>query len=209
MRKIILILTLISFNTLVAQKVNTEIHGYSETYDAPEKNKDKLYNKLKEWIALNYNSAKNVIQLDSKEKIIVKGNFSYFSKAFNNEIYFDHTLILSIKENKFKVDLILPEKVVVTEIFGKKIETQIFEEELKNSITYDVLVQRFTNKYKELNANQKNYEKKYKRAINKQKDFWKNRTLVFKTEFSNNLNNKVNSIYTSIQQFVNEKKDDW
>lgn len=39
--------------------------------------KDVIYQKNKEWISINYKSAKDVIQLDTESKIITKGNFVF------------------------------------------------------------------------------------------------------------------------------------
>lgn len=64
--------------------------------------KDALFLKTKEWIALNYKSANDVIQLADKEssKIILKGNFS--TNMFMKEGSLEHTLILSFKDGKLR-----------------------------------------------------------------------------------------------------------
>ncbi len=61
---------------------------------------DDIYTKTKEWIILNYKSAKDVIQLADKEssKIIVKGNFK--SNMFMKEGWISHTLIFDFKDGK-------------------------------------------------------------------------------------------------------------
>jgi len=71
--------------------------------------KDIAFNKTMEWIALNYNSAKSVIQLSDKlnSKIIIKAKL-----ALNIQIdglgtifekgYLDYTLNISLKDNKAK-----------------------------------------------------------------------------------------------------------
>jgi hypothetical protein len=64
--------------------------------------KDILFLKAKEWIALNYKSANDVIQLADKEtcKIILKGAFS--TSMFMKEGWLEHTLVLDFKDGKFK-----------------------------------------------------------------------------------------------------------
>ncbi|MBP0902912.1 DUF4468 domain-containing protein [Mariniflexile gromovii] len=198
------LLFFLSAYSLFSQDVDMDIHGYSKVINTPEMQQNELYVKLKEWLALNYKSANNVIQLDTKEKIIVKGNFSYFSKTFNNDIVFAHTLIFSIKDFKTKIELIIPEKVISTIVYGQNIETFILEEELKNTVTYDVLVKRFSDSYKESNGN----EKKLNKALEKNSQTLKTKTLPFKKELSDNLNKKVQDLYQSIEKFI-FKTDEW
>jgi hypothetical protein len=64
--------------------------------------KEILYTKTKEWIALNYKSANDVIQLADKEtcKIILKGTFP--TTMFMKEGWLEHTLIFDFKDGKFK-----------------------------------------------------------------------------------------------------------
>jgi hypothetical protein len=64
--------------------------------------KDFLYSKTKEWIALNYKSANDVIQLADKEnyKIIAKGNFK--TSMFMKEGWIAHTLVLDFKDGKIR-----------------------------------------------------------------------------------------------------------
>lgn len=69
----------------------------------PELTQDQLFAKAKQWIALNYKSANDVIQLDDKEegKIICKGNFALKqSLLLTGRIA--HTLVLDFKDGKFR-----------------------------------------------------------------------------------------------------------
>lgn len=86
-------------------------------FDVKGKNKSEIFNSISKWIALNYNSAKDVVQLKNEESgtIIVKGiNVSTFENARRNfyknehqeksgEIQFNHTMEINVKENKFRV----------------------------------------------------------------------------------------------------------
>lgn len=64
--------------------------------------KDRLFAKTMEWIALNYKSANDVIQLSNKEdgKIICKGNFK--TMVLLTSGYIGHTLTLDFKDGKFR-----------------------------------------------------------------------------------------------------------
>lgn len=64
--------------------------------------KDVIFTKAKEWITLNYKSAKDVIQLADKEssKIIIKGSFP--TNVFMKSGWILHTLILDFKDGKMR-----------------------------------------------------------------------------------------------------------
>ena len=49
----------------------THLITYSEVVKV-DGNKDELYSRAREWFAKTYNSAKNVIQMDDKDKIVGK-----------------------------------------------------------------------------------------------------------------------------------------
>jgi len=75
------------------------------TIEMPGVSKNELYNRAKKWIAENFRSAKDIIQLDDKEngKIIVKSNITYtgkFSRAYIGS--FDFTFTFDCKEGKYK-----------------------------------------------------------------------------------------------------------
>lgn len=64
--------------------------------------RDDLFQRSKEWIALNYSKAQDVISLSDKEsgKLICKGNFK--TSLFMKEGFIGHTLILEFKRGKFR-----------------------------------------------------------------------------------------------------------
>ena len=67
--------------------------------------KNEIYSKVKEWVAINYKQAKDVIQMDDKEagKIIVKGNFPI--TYYMNEAWIYHTLTIEIKDGRYRYTL--------------------------------------------------------------------------------------------------------
>ena len=79
-------------------------NGFTLISKAEGMSKLDIYQKAKEWIALNYNSANNVIQLDTENKIIVKGSGSFFLSGL--EFKSNHTFSISIKEGRFKSDYV-------------------------------------------------------------------------------------------------------
>ena len=105
MKKLLIILLLPLFS--LGQELNKTNDGYTEVVDI-ELSKKEIYQKVNEWVALNYNSAKDVIQLNTEDKVIVKGNFLVnFSVGNLVASYRIHnTLTFSIRDNKYKIDLI-------------------------------------------------------------------------------------------------------
>ncbi len=101
----ICLFTLFSINTFGQNIIKDSI---SQKYEASEIVKldslkaEVIFTRAKEWISLNYKSAKDVIQLADKEslKIIVKGNFS--STLFMKEGFISHTLVLDFKDGKMR-----------------------------------------------------------------------------------------------------------
>ena len=78
------------------------IFTYEDVVTIDGKNSDELYVAIKKWIALNYNSANNVIQLDDKENhtLIVKGNFQ--TSLFGKKGWYSHTINIVTRDNRFK-----------------------------------------------------------------------------------------------------------
>jgi hypothetical protein len=68
-----------------------------------------LYNKIKTWIALNYTSAQNVIQMDDENSgiLVVKALFDYVSPKYPNYYsgVINYTLKIQVKENRYRVEL--------------------------------------------------------------------------------------------------------
>ena len=80
---------------------------YTKIFSADGKLAKEIYQKSKEWISLTYNSAQNVIQLDTEEKVIIKGKFNLDTQMYGYSYSFliDHTLTIAFKDGRYKVDL--------------------------------------------------------------------------------------------------------
>lgn len=124
--------------------VDLTINGYKKTYHTPKLNKEHIHSYLAEWLALNHESYNDEILLNIKEKIITKGNFSLnlnyplyeFLKGWYDkkvDIVINYTLIISIREGEYEVELSLPKKVKVTQVYGPNIYTEINENDLCNN----------------------------------------------------------------------------
>lgn len=90
----------------------------TEVYEVPNTSKNNIYSKINKWVAVNYKSANNVIQMNDKDAgiLVVKGvdNFIVFNPIkrirMNNSlitekvsIKFHHTIQIEVKDNKFRV----------------------------------------------------------------------------------------------------------
>lgn len=80
----------------------TGLYQKVEVVEIENMDKGHIYNKVLEWLVINYKSANDVIQLKDKEvgKVIVKGNFS--TSMYMKQGWVRHTLILDIKDNKYR-----------------------------------------------------------------------------------------------------------
>ncbi|WP_228853279.1 DUF4468 domain-containing protein [Aegicerativicinus sediminis] len=75
---------------------------YREVFELEGKSQEQLYNSVKKWIAVNFNDANNVIKMDSKDQIIVKGLTSIQNKG---EVKVDFTLDIAFKEGRYKLEM--------------------------------------------------------------------------------------------------------
>tara|TARA_R110000764_G_C11027794_1_gene384811 strand:+ start:768 stop:1433 length:666 start_codon:yes stop_codon:yes gene_type:complete len=120
MKKVIIITTWIFVTSIIncySQEYEYQDKTIIGVFDVNKKNKTEIFNSISKWIALNYNSAMDVVQLKNAESgvIVVKGiNESTFKNArkefykdeYQNElgiIKFNHTMEINVKDNKFRI----------------------------------------------------------------------------------------------------------
>ena len=210
MKKQLLLFTFLLLTTLMfSQQLVESGKSYSEVVET-ELTKDDIYQKLKEWISLTYNSAKDVIQLDTKEKLITKGNtiVNYVSGEYNVKYRISFTLILSIRDNKYKIDF-TPTKVSSDLMPTTYIDTGVYELLMSNEVIskedYMVSAKEMALKtYKNYGWSDKKSKKmlkKYNKELVKGYDSYKLNKQSFEKEIKN--------LYTSIKNTVNKKDKDW
>lgn len=205
-----------------AQEYVLEEKVVTGIFEIKKKNKSELYSSINKWISINYNSAKNVIQMNDKESgtIIIKGinevTYKNTMKILspNNKLVmdfakmkFNHLIEINIKDNRYRVifritDIIneVPGNILLTsKYYGPN--TLIFkginfngtnEESIRQ---YDEFMEKFL---------KSGFIGKKKRAAFK---------LLSKPMFED-LNtcivNNIKLTLKSIEQSINEKaKDDW
>lgn len=90
-----------------------EFPYYQGIISAPGKNAEEIYTTLREWVALAYNSANNVIQMDDpySGKIITKGVHEYFypQSALGMTVsvvsHLKYSLVIDIKPERLRYTL--------------------------------------------------------------------------------------------------------
>lgn len=104
--------------TSFGQEYKIEEKSITGVFDIDGKSKAEIFSAINKWISINYNSAKNVIQLNDAEagNIIIKGinevtyknavkalypKNSYISE--NTTTKFNHLIEITVKENKFRI----------------------------------------------------------------------------------------------------------
>ncbi len=77
-------------------------YQYQGVVTVSGKSQAELYDAAKEWIALNFRSAQDVIQLDDRENglLIAKGYFPIFMMLHERHIY--HTIRLDTKDGRYR-----------------------------------------------------------------------------------------------------------
>ena len=95
--------------TLIVLLISTSIFSqeYSKVLTVEGVSSDRSYQLTKEWIALTYNSAQNVLQLDTPTKLILKGKLNLPTKMYGMSYSWiiDHTLTIAFREDRFKMDI--------------------------------------------------------------------------------------------------------
>jgi len=203
------ILVFLFLTTLMfSQQLTESGKGYSEVVEVGIK-KDAIYQKIKEWISLTYKSSNDVLQLDTEDKLITKGNmvvnFEVTKYKFDFRISF--TMVFSIKDNKYKINL-TPTEIKSIAYPSQDTGTAMLEMFMTNEVLSeeDYLVlsnENAFNSYKKIGWSDKKSTKmlkKYEDTIIKGYDSYKTNKANFDIE--------IKSLYKSVKNAIT-KKDDW
>lgn len=117
MKNIILLMLLITSFTN-AQEYKLEQKTVTGVFEIKEKTKAEIFASINKWVSINYNSAKNVVQMNDLESgtIIIKGINEVSYKNSMKELYpnnkyveeyartkFNHLIEINIRDNKFRI----------------------------------------------------------------------------------------------------------
>ena len=115
MKKVILLIMFITTITN-AQEYKLEEKTITGVFEIKEKTKPEIFASINKWVSINYNSAKNVVQMNDLESgtIIIKGINEVKHKNPLKIIYpnlaaefttlkFNHLIEVNVKDNKFRI----------------------------------------------------------------------------------------------------------
>ena len=192
-----------------AQEVKNNDGIYSQVFQT-EKSIEEVYQSSREWIAINFKSANDVLQLDTKDKLIVKGSmrFKLYQDIYIYDYVGDITLTISIREGRFKVDyevsqvenIEYPGKRDIKNfkfiVYGSSSEEEVLASKLK---TFETAALKEGWKEKKINRTKENIIKA------NSKDF--QQLVLTKTEFES----RIASTFISLEDYINshDKEDDW
>ncbi|MBP1222056.1 DUF4468 domain-containing protein [Flavobacterium sp. 1355] len=200
-----------------SQSYDKEINGKILVINVDSLKTQEIQSKVLAWVALNYKSANDVIQLNSPDKIIVKGNFAIdsnkpFPDLFSKKVYyvpahivFDHTLIVSIKDNKCKVDISFPGKVKMLNHLNTDWFFIINEYTLLNEFTIE---NQYETARKNFNVQNNNNKKKVDKKLSNLKGLIE-ASFVCEKQIATGMNNEISVLFISLQDYLNKKDNEW
>lgn len=192
-----------------SQEINKTNDAYTEVVEV-ELTKKEIHQKVIEWIALNYKSAKDVIQLDTEDKVIIKGNYTLLYPG-GNAYGIRNTTTFSIRENKYKIDLI-PTSAFIKSTMKDALPSFIKQFFVDAAPTFEVFKPWHRKRVVKIWQNEGRSDKRIQKLIKKhitedaQKELFENRQAIF-----SNWNNSIKSTFQSIKDYVSQSNtdDDW
>lgn len=202
---IALLIPLVSY----AQELNYDNGSYSKVFQT-EKSNEEVYQRAREWIAINFKSANDVLQLDTKEKLIVKGSmpFQVYSKSYVFDFVGYFMLTVSIRDGRFKVDFEMIEAENVE--YPGKADFKGFEFVVYSALSEEETLARRLEIFETAAINegwkQKRISKTKENMIKNNPEFHK-RVIRNRIDFES----RVASNFISLEEYVNSSKkdDDW
>lgn len=140
MRKILVILfTLLLSTTGFAQEISEKesfFPKYQGVVTMENKSKDVIFSSAKLWVAENFRSAQNVIQLDDAENgvLLIKANFVLYYSGFPIRNYF--TLKVEAKDGRFRYTVDITD--MIADAPGGKSQMEFFVKNLAKEKAKDV-----------------------------------------------------------------------
>lgn len=209
---IILILT--TFHVLFSQQFEIDGKTYTAVFEFENKSKAEIFASLNRWIAINYDSAQEAIQMNDKESgiIIVKGKniintINLFKSWFpnlkfwpaNSFVTFSDMIEINAKENRARV--------IYTISGVESIDNLIYDSALFDSCI------RFQGSKEDDLQNYDVWSEQYLKSIltpKRKKELYKQDTRIMFNDLNNQLNVYAQTLMYSLQKSVLEgRKDDW
>jgi len=210
MRKFILLMLFVTTITN-AQEYKLEEKTVTGIFEVKEKTKAEIFASINKWVSINYNSARNVVQMSDLESgtIIIKGINEVKHKNPIKIIYpnlaaefttikFNHLIEVNVKDNKFRIIYKL------TEIY--MVDATVINDSKMISVNLDGSRKAEVEEYMVLMD--ENFMKAYKNKEKREKLLEAYR-LSFE-EINTTLKNDIRATMQSIEKSVSEAtKDKW
>jgi len=207
MRNLLLLLLVTSVFQLNAQKINDDGNGYFEVYKTELTIKE-ANQKVIEWIAENYKSTKDVVQLSTEKKIILKGNFLVPMKANDLSVNYrvHKTLTFSFRDGRYKIDLV-PKRISYngTDVDATQFSQFITDETMSKEYYTEYSIQAAKNSFIKMGYSDKKSQKMVNKYVLPLADI----------NYKNYIDNRkeweysIKTTFKSIDDFVNSVNDDW
>tara|TARA_B110000902_G_scaffold254791_1_gene319291 strand:- start:475 stop:1092 length:618 start_codon:yes stop_codon:yes gene_type:complete len=205
MKTLLLFATLALSINVFGQDVNKELNGYTEIV-AVELSKQEIHLKINEWIAVNFKSANDVVQLSTEKKVIAKGNFTCdFNWMKLVTTYRVHnSLIISIRDNEYKIDLV--PSSVSSDLVGGDFSSSIFPMYLTQTVLNKDEFSKIQSEMLEKSGLSEKQIKKMTKNMESLSGEAYESYLLNKTVWDN----EINSFFQSIKKYVSQTEDeDW
>lgn len=210
MRKSFLLMLFITAITN-AQEYKLEAKTITGTFDIKDKSKAEIFASINKWISINYNSAKNVVQMNDLESgtIIIKGLNEVKYKNPIKIIYpnlaaefttlkFNHIIEVNVKDNKFRIIYKLIEIYMV--------DTTVMNDSKMIYVDFDGSRKSEVEEY--MVMMEENFKKAYKNKEKREKVLEAYKSSF--EEINTKLVNDLKATMQSVEKAVNESaKDKW
>ena len=207
MKKLLLLLFVPAIFQVNAQKINDDGNGYFEVYKTELTIKE-ANQKVIEWIAENYKSTKDVVQLSTEKKIILKGNFLVPMKANDLSVNYrvHKTLTFSFRDGRYKIDLV-PKRISYngTDVDATQFSQFITNETMSKEYYTEYSIQAAKNSFIKMGYSDKKSQKMVNKYVLPLADINYKNYIDNRKEWEHS----IKTTFKSIDDFVNNVNDDW
>ena len=164
--------------------------------------------KVIEWIAENYKSTKDVVQLSTEKKIILKGNFLVPMKANDLSVNYrvHKTLTFSFRDGRYKIDLV-PKRISYngTDVDATQFSQFITNETMSKEYYTEYSIQAAKNSFIKMGYSDKKSQKMVNKYVLPLADINYKNYIDNRKEWEHS----IKTTFKSIDDFVNNVNDDW
>ena len=199
----VMLFTLIGYS----QELNETKNGYTEVVEV-KLSKQEIHQKINEWVAVNYKSAQDVVQLNTEDKVIIKGNYTFL---YPSGVAYGvrNTTTIAIRDNKYKIDLI-PTSIYIKKTMKDALPSFIEQFFVNEVPTYEEFKPWHRERVIKVWQNEGRSERRILKLAKKhitddsQKELFESRQAIFLS-----WNKPITSTFLSIKNSIKSSDDDW